>query len=153
MVKTGTLHIDGNTDISHLDSGTSNIRLARQSDGDPLGAATDFLVNERQLNDDDFIWVTGSNGPTSGGPAFFITDAGLASEGVAVLTATEAISVRAIKAAVKIGLRAAVEAADSSNKSSGKGAPQKGSAKKGGAKKAGAKKSGAKKGAGKKANG
>jgi hypothetical protein len=153
MVKTGILDIDDNTDISSLDSGTDNIRLARQSDGNPLGAATDFLVNERQLNDDDFIWVTGSNGVATGAPAFFITDAGLASEGVAVLTATEAVSVRAIKAAVKIGLRAAVEATGLSNKSSDKGAPSKGGAKKGGTKKAGAKKSGAKKGAGKKAKG
>ncbi|MGH9901839.1 MAG: hypothetical protein ACRD68_08525, partial [Pyrinomonadaceae bacterium] len=107
MIKTGVLRIDDNTNISRLDSGIDNKRLAKHGDGDPFGNATDFLVDERGLGDGDFIWVTGSDGTTSGVPVIFITDAGLASEAAAVLTRAEALSTGLFIAAGKKGVQPA----------------------------------------------
>lgn len=68
MIKTGQLKVSGNSVLN----GTT---LARAGEGDPLGAATNFLA-DRGLGNNDFIRVNGSDGFVGNMPVFFITSAG-----------------------------------------------------------------------------
>ena len=92
MVKTGTLEINHNTGVSRLNSGPSDKkRLAKnEGEGDPLANATEFLEDERGLDDGDFIFVTGENGTHAGVAVIFITDAGLTDHALEVITDTTA---------------------------------------------------------------
>ncbi|HEX6715979.1 MAG TPA: hypothetical protein VF088_02645 [Pyrinomonadaceae bacterium] len=92
MVKTGMLEIDHNSGVSRLNSGPGDRkRLAKdEGEGDPFANATEFLEDERGLDDGDFIFVTGENGTHSGVAVIFITDAGLAEHVVDVITAEKA---------------------------------------------------------------
>lgn len=147
MVKTGVLRIENNTGISRLDSGSESKRLAKHGPGDPFGNATDFLVSERGLGNGDLIWATGDNGSASGVPVFFITDAGLAEQAVAVLSAAE---IGGSEIAVTAGASAAPTASRKTASRGGKsGSARKGSSKKSAGKKGGTKSS-TKRGAAKK---
>ena len=87
MVKTGTLRINGNTSVLNAGPGDRKRLAKEEGEGEPLGNATDFLVSERSLDDQDFIFVTGDEGPLDGVTVIFITDAGLATDATEVLSA------------------------------------------------------------------
>ena len=141
----GVLRIDLNTMVSRLDTGTARPRLAKLGPGDQFGNATEFLENQRNLVDGDFISVEGT-----GGSIIFITDARLASATEVAATTTGAGGVPSRSAGQPRGGRevgVATGRKSASRKSSGKAAAaKKGGAKKGATKKAAAKKAVAKKG-------
>ena len=118
MLKTGILRIDHNTNISRLDAGSDDKRLAKKGPGDQLGNATDFLVDEKGLDDGDLIWVTGSDGTHNGVSVFFISDAGRPQEAEAVLTKADALATGLFVKAGKNLVRAAGKG--SAKKASGK---------------------------------
>jgi hypothetical protein len=69
MKKTGKLTVSNG--VSRLDG----VRLAIEGEGDPFGAATNFIAN-RGLNNGEVIWVIGTDGVVGNVPVLFITDAG-----------------------------------------------------------------------------
>lgn len=103
MVKTGRLEIDHNSGISQLNSGPSDRRrlAKKEAEGDPFANATKFLVDDRGLDDGDFIFVTGENGTQSGVAVIFITDAQHAAEVITAANAATESLARADRAAAK----------------------------------------------------
>jgi hypothetical protein len=135
MAITGTLTI--NLGISRLD-GTRLMKGALNNGG--FGRATTFLRQDRQLKNNDTIWVDGEDDEFKG-PVIVITDAGRADEeSLAFGASSKGIAASAGIAAASGGKKAGAKGA-----SKRKGGGQK-SSKKPGAKKSGSKTTTAKRG-------